>query len=55
MFGAEVTWVMRLVAARGDVADLERRIYDSRASRAFCWSGSMMVEVWIWDDDFVGG
>ena len=26
VFGAEVAWVMRSMAARGDVADLERRM-----------------------------
>ncbi len=32
---------MRSIAARGELADLERRIYGSRALRAFCWVGSM--------------
>lgn len=41
MFGAEVAWEMRSAAARGEVADLERRMKDSRAFRAFCWSGSI--------------
>jgi hypothetical protein len=32
---------MRSIAARGELADLERRMYGSRALRAFCWVGSM--------------
>ena len=34
---AEVAWVTRSAAERGDVADLERRMKDSRAFRALCW------------------
>lgn len=41
MFGAEVACLTRSAAARGDEADDERRIKDSRAFRAFCWVGSI--------------
>lgn len=34
---------IRSTAARGEVADLERRMYDSRALRAFCCVGSMAL------------
>ena len=45
VFGAEVAWVMRSIAARGEVADLERRMYGSRAFSAFCCVGSMIEVV----------
>lgn len=56
VFGAEVAWFMRSIAARGEVADLERRMYGSRAFRAFCWVGSMMkvlvMLISVWGDRF---
>lgn len=42
VFGAEVACVMRSTAARGELADCERRMYGSRALRAFCCVGSML-------------
>ena len=42
VFGAEVAWFMRSIAARGEVADLERRMYGSRAFKGFCCVGSMI-------------
>ena len=35
-FGAEVARVTKSAAARGDVADLERSTYCSKAFKAFC-------------------
>ena len=39
--------VTRSAAARGEFADEERRIYGSRAERARCCGGSMIVD---WTD-----
>lgn len=57
MFGADVAWLTRSAAERGDVADLERSMKDSRAFRAFCWVGSMAMVGVTADSDvtvFVG-
>ena len=44
VFGDEVACVIRSAAARGEFADEERRIYGSRAERARCCGGSMIVD-----------
>ena len=44
VLGADVAWVTRSAAARGELADLERRMYGSRALRAFCCVCSMVTE-----------
>lgn len=44
VLGAEMALLMRSAAERGEVADLERRIKDSRALRAFCCVGSIAME-----------
>ena len=36
VLGAEVAWVTKSAAARGELADLERRMKGSRAFKAFC-------------------
>lgn len=40
VFGAEVACFTRSAAARGELADLERRMNGSRALSAFCCTGS---------------
>lgn len=57
MFGEDVAWLTRSAAERGDVADFERSMKDSRAFRAFCCVGSMAMVGVTADSDvtvFVG-
>jgi hypothetical protein len=43
-FGADVAWLMRSAAARGDVADFERARKGSRALSARCCSMVLRVQ-----------
>lgn len=47
MLGAEVAWLTRSAAERGEVADLESSMKDSRALRAFCCVGSIVMIGWL--------